>query len=87
MAKKLTGYLEEYRESLSIFKEKIKRGKGRRHHALKLAEFVWASLKESADQPEFAAERLRKSNRSRNAHDFDGWMAKRGKLGECRGAI
>ena len=85
--KNLTVHQEEYRESLSIIKEKIKRGKGGRNHPLKFAEFMWASLKESADQRDFATKRLGKSNRARNAHDFYGWMSKSGKLGECRGAI
>ena len=35
--KNLTAHQEEYRESLSIVKEKIKRGKGGRNHPLKFA--------------------------------------------------
>tara|TARA_B110000008_G_scaffold102227_1_gene105055 strand:+ start:2615 stop:3361 length:747 start_codon:yes stop_codon:yes gene_type:complete len=78
-------HMEEYLESKNNIRSKFRRKT--QFHPENFADFIKNSLIKSKS-PESFKERLGGSNvRARKAHDYYGWMSKKGRLGACRGAI
>ena len=78
-------HMEEYLESKNNIRSKFRRKT--QFHPENFADFIKNSLIESKNFEGFK-ERLGGSNvRARKAHDYYGWMSKKGRLGACRGAI
>ena len=78
-------HMEEYLESTNNIRSKFRRKT--QFHPENFADFIKTSLMETNSFKSFN-ERLGGSNvRARKAHDYYGWMSKKGRLGACRGAI
>ena len=81
----MQSHKKDFLNCVSIIQKRLPRKL--RDHPISFIDFMRKSLNEASNIKEFKKKLAGPNVRTRNAHDFYGWMSKDGAWGACRGAF